>query len=356
MSAQLKPKRFHDGHVTVRMRDCIVILSSRRPTLIGSRLHQTWTYNLWTEQWRRHITEDDSQLPQVPPMCGVAIDSAIYMFGGGIVSSNLWKLTPNTDGSFDWNMVCMENHAMPSPRWGHSCWEYGNKMWIFGGYGQSPVSYLNDHGDFAGPGDLGMNNQLFSYNPFMQTFTNMECSGEVPSPRAHTSSAVIKHKAWLYELKWGQDHELYELNMQCLTWTHIHTSIPKPQVLTEPMAICATASLLTPVTTNQLLLHGHSRDGKDTWIFDVESYQWREFKTFETCSCTTYLCSGASGLNSGAIVFVAHTDMGCNKSIFSLMLEPKSLQQLAMRIIHQNKTSLPWTCLPPPLRRKLETQ
>ena len=113
MSAHLKPKRFHDSHVTVRMRNCIVILSSR--TLIGSRLHQTWTYNLWTEQWRIHITENDSQLPQVPPMCGVAIDSAIYMFGGGIVSSNLWKLTPNTDGSFDWNMVCMENHAKPSP-------------------------------------------------------------------------------------------------------------------------------------------------------------------------------------------------------------------------------------------------
>ena len=228
-------------------------------------------------------------------------------------------------------------------------------MWIFGGYGQSPVSYLNDHGDFAGPGDLGMNNQLFSYNPSMQTFTNMECSREVPSPCAYASSAVIKHKSWLYELNWGhQDHELYELNMQRLTWTHIHTSISKPQVLTAPRAICATSPLLTTITTNHLLLHGQSRDGKDTWMFDVESYQWREFRT-ETCYCIFYRCSCVSGLNSDVIVLVAHTDIRCNKSIYSLMLEPKSLQQLAMRIIHQNKTNLPWTYLPPQLRRKLET-
>ena len=49
------------------------------------QLHETWTHNLWTEQWRMHLTKDASRLPQVPGMCGVAIDSVIYMFGGGIV-------------------------------------------------------------------------------------------------------------------------------------------------------------------------------------------------------------------------------------------------------------------------------
>ena len=279
---------------------------------------------------------------------------------GGLKSSNLWKLTPNANGSFDWNIVCKENHAMPSPRYSHTCWEYADKMWIFGGFGKSPAGYLNDHGEFAGRLSFGSNNQLFSYDPSTQTFTNMDCSGEVPSPRYCASSAVIKHKVWLYGgiSTLHQDNKLYELNMHCMAWTHIHTATPRPHISTSPLfaRTATTTSLLAPVTTTQLVLHGHSRDDKKTWVFDVDSYQWREYRTAPKCYCIAYCCTGASGLNSDAIVFGVHTDMGCNKSIFSLMLEPKSLQQLAMRIIHQNKTNLPWTCLPPPLRCKLETQ
>lgn len=283
------------------------------------------------------------------------------MFGGYHDGNDLWKVTQNTDGAFDWNRVCMTKKEMPSPRYGQSCWEYEDKMWIFGGNGESPIGYLNNHGEFAGTGVYGENNQLLSYDPSKQTWKNVECSGEVPSPRERASVARINNKVWLYGgITSGtpqMNDELYELNMHQLAWTHIHTSMPKPQIFEEAWTDFGTDhfSLLVPVTANQLVMHGHSDEGKSTWVFDVESNHWRQFPTCMECYCPLSFYTGARGLHSDVIIFGIHNDNGprCDKPIFSVMLAPKTLQQLAMRIIHQNKMDLPLTSLPPSLIRKL---
>ena len=230
-------------------------------------------------------------------------------------------------------------------------------MWIFGGYGESPFSYLNDHGDFVGPGLYGKNNQLLSYDPSKQTWKNVEYCGKAPSPCQKASSARIHDKVWLYGgVTSGtpmMNDELYELNMHQLAWTHIHTSKPKPQIYGEAPVDFRTDhfSLLVPVTANQLVLHGHSEKGKSTFVFDVDSNRF--FQTDMKCYCALSCYTGARGLHSQVIIFGIHNGPRCDKPIFSVMLAPKTLQQLAMRIIHQNKMDLPLTSLPPSLTMKL---
>ena len=93
----------------------------------------------------------------------------------------------------------MQDHEMPSPRESHCCWDYGDKMWIFGGYGESPAGYLNDYGDHEEKeDDCWRNNQLLSFDPSVRTWKSMKCFGHVPSPRDSASVAVIKEKCWLY--------------------------------------------------------------------------------------------------------------------------------------------------------------
>ena len=265
------------------------------------------------------------------------------MFGGGTILGlpTLWKLTRNTDGSFDWNIISMENHETPSPRHHHCGWEYGDKMWIFGGCGDAPVGY----------GTFGPSNELFTYDPSKQTWTNVECFGVIPSPRESPSAAVIRDRAWLFGgfTTLGWENELHELNMNLCAWTHIYTFVPaSPGFRT---------SFLAPPTTNQLMLHGYSDDeeGGFTWILDVnKSYQWRQYPAGddEHCFCQEYSSTGISGLNNDVIIIGGHTDSRSDKPVSSVMLEPKSLQQMAMIIIQQNKTNLPWKSLPHALRRR----
>ena len=327
---------FLDKHMAVRMKDCIVVFNS------SINIHEIWTYNLWTEQWNGPIPHGVER-PSTRHMCGVAIGPVIYVFGGGFASSNLWKLSQSTDGSFLWNKIHTQNSQKPSPRENHSGWEYADKMWIFGGYGVPPVGYLNNHGQFEEHG-CGTNNQLFSYDPSKESWTNMECFGDIPSPRDSASTAIIRDKVWLYggfaslDLKF----DLCELDLNSLTWTHIHTRMPSPQ-------ICGCESSLNWLQDNLLVLH----DRSSTWILDVESYEWRPHHEIARCSClSNYTCT--PGVNSDVIILVGgHKGKECDAHVYSVSLEPKSLEQLAMRIIHQYKNDLPWTRLPLSLRRKL---
>ena len=335
-------------HAAVRMEDCIAVFMSHEYA------HEFWKYNLWTEQWRKCPIKRHLQFPRTEYLRGAAIRSVVYMFGGGPTPSNtLWKLIQNSDGSFGWKTILMENKKMPSPRIDHCGWENGDKLWIFGGYGKSPVGYMNDHGDFAGnlPRWDGMcgNNQLFSYDPLMQSWKNMACYGDVPSPQGSHIVATSKEKVWLYGGYSGAPgavckNKLYELNMESLVWTHIRTSIQ--------ISKSFRTSSLTPLSQNRLVIDGCSSEGRSTWIFDVESDRLRQFPASAKCYCFLFPATGTSGLNGDVIILGGHKTP-CNKRDFSVMLEPKSLQQFAMRIIYKYEKDLPWKNLPLMLIRRL---
>ena len=205
-----------------------------------------------------------------------------------IKNNELWKLTRNTNGSFEWNRV-LEKHKKktPSPRIGHSGWEYDGKLWIFGCLGptNAPQYYLTEHGDFSG----SFNNQFLHFNPVSSECTNLKCFGIVPSPRSYHATTVFRDTVWLYG---GQTQGitcdgLYQLDMCFLTWTQIQTMPPKPGRMQGSLNV---------TRENQLVLHC----GKDesTWILDLSSYSWK------ACRYEFFRChhTGSLGINNNIIV------------------------------------------------------
>ena len=215
----------------------------------------------------------------------------------------------------------------------------------------SPVGYLNDSGDFDAL--THCNNQLLCLNPLCNEWTNPECKGSVPSPRECCASSIMRHKVWLYGGVNGGNHaidELLECSMFSLTWTQIQIHEPKP----KGRFYCT----LNVISDSTLVLHGgvwkadggnHSyRTSSDTWILDLSTQTWRQYKSTEDHSRDSH--KGIRGLNGGVVITGGAKDPKENyddyTTIFHVMLAPKSLQQLAMQSVFKHRNVLPWKCLP----------
>ena len=315
--------------------------------------HFIWIYNLYTEEWGNHVIPDSSCAPE--PFIGavaVAIDKIVYTFGGCTedltVRNAVWKLSRTKGGGFSWSFYPQCKEKSPSPRDGHTGWEYAGKLWIFAGFGHSPEGYLNHHGDIEGSLMDASNNQLLCFDPSNENWSNPQCSGSVPTPRCGHASAIIKDTVWLFG---GHNlnilGDIYELRMNSLTWNEIQTAQPRPKA-----RACCTLS----VTDNNLVLHGGCADELmmpqitlcDTWIMDLTSHSWRQYTTRK--DHTRMYHTGSIGLNNSVIIIggfkTCEETPEVNDDIFCVMLEPKSLQHVAMHAIlkHQNELSL--NCLP----------
>ena len=87
-------------------------------------LNDIWTYNLYTEQWQKHVAQGETDSAACSMACAAAIGPNVYMFGGyrlGRGSSNaLWKLIVGSQGSFAWSeIITTEKAPAPSPRCNH---------------------------------------------------------------------------------------------------------------------------------------------------------------------------------------------------------------------------------------------
>ena len=307
-----------------------------------------WSYKLYTEDWREYVIQETVDAPE-PFMYAVAdtIDGTIYIFGGVNKKylSDFWTLKKTKRECFTWSYIkpqCKEQ--APSPRTGHSGWEYKGKLWIFGGLGPSPEGYLNYNGDTAANLTRFWNNQLLCYDPNMQKWSNPQCFGDVPSPRSCHASAIIKNKAWLFGGVGIQcSDDIFELAMHSLTWTQIQTVKPHPRA-------CA-HSTLTVAAEDQLVLHGGLSDQGQTWIIDLQSHSWRLYRSREVHSQSCH--TGSSGCNNSVIIFggIGSQDV---RDVFHVALEPKLLQQLAMKIIYKHQDKLPWEILPAKLISRLD--
>ena len=342
-------EKFMEFHVAVRWKDSILVLSE-----LESEKRIIWIYNLWTEQWRKYELPRGKCLPVVQHHHGVEIASDIYMFGGLYYSDMLWKLARSTDDSFVWNTIEFKDCTKtPSLREGHNVWEYKEKMWLFGGFGVSPAGYLNNHGDFAcisiSPNGIeyGYTNQLLSYDPLKQTWTNVPCSGDGPAPRRDASTATIKDKVYLHGGSPSNKlytKNMYVLDMHSVIWSRIETS-----GLTRPLR--QTNVSLTPVTVSQLVFIGNSLSQfrGDIWIFDVQSHTWK--KHLGKDIGYDYEHTGITGLQGSAIILgetIQPVGQAYNPLI-TVSLEPKHLQQLAMQKVD---TTL-WEMLPKKLTRRM---
>ena len=247
-----------------------------------------------------------------------------------------WIAVPHKDGTLS-----------PSPRQGQSGWDFRGELWIFGGYGPEGHNYLNENGHYSN----SCNNQLLGYNFERKEWKNPKSFGTVPSPRRNMATATRGNKVWLFG---GYDNdtvsdELFQLDMCTFTWTQIQTGHPKPK------GRCLFS--LTAVQDNQLVLHGGATSNsnifntfKDTWILDEASHLWKQYKSDYD---ERFSHTGTSSIGNNVIIVGGakkssqHFRYSLCKYHLYVMLEPKSLQQLAMTMLWHHQRKLPWKkCLP----------
>ena len=353
-----------EHHIAVRLDHCIVVVGG----LLFDDAFQcfeindcdVWLYNLFLEQWKKYQIPKQRQVPpNLVGACGIVIGKAIYTFGGyekdHSKSNEVWKLTRNTNSSFEWNKILVKHKKkIPSPRTWHSGWEYDGKLWTFGGSGPSLLDYRNEYGDFV-PWEI-LSNQLFHFNPVSNEWTNLKCFGTVPSPRSHHATTSLGNKAWLYggaimDIHYDID-DLYELDMCSVTWTQIQTTTPKPPRLS--------ACSLNVTRKNKVLLYCRSSDEKDdkcecAWILDLSSYSWKKYAHDDCCR------TGSLGINNSIIIIGGNCpqddlvqDPRICTPVCSVMLEPKTLQQLSIQTVYKYRDHLPWDNLPPKLIKLMQ--
>ena len=356
------------GHVAVRLEHYILIAGGistihhgvgkeMKPWLVNGLSHlEVWLYNLYTEQWRKHVISSSQLAPPVTVgACAVSVGEDMFMFGGlkmeeKCCTNILWKLMNVSKESMVWCTIEIESKVeTPSPREGHSGWEYAGKFWMFGGDGPSPDGYLNEHGDYVSSGiaEDGCSNQLLCFNPSDDKWTNPKCFGSVPLPCSEHATTRVGSKVWLY----GGVHnaivldDVHELNMSSCTWTmvQINGQTKPPGVL-----YCT----MNAIADRQLVLHGGRKQVRkasaDTWILDLQSHTWRRYTS--DCDCARQSHTGIVGLSSYVIICGGAIDPNeghdVDTTTFHLMLEPKSLHQLAMKTVFKNKGALRWADLP----------
>ena len=133
--------------------------------------------------------------------------------------------------------------------------------------------------------------------------------------------------------------------MVSLVWTKIQTGQIKP----GSNCNCS----LNAVTDNKLVLHGGLGSGKSlpyTWVYDVLSSTWNQ-QTDKSHNRLYH--KGTEGLKGYVIV-----TGGCSKDQevhhYQICVErqPKSLQELSLKIIFEHRDILSWRSLP----KRLVTQ
>ena len=335
------------GHCAVRLDTSIIIFGGSH-AVEPLYTDVIWTYNLYTDKWEKHATTERTVRPKPFKYAVVAaIEGTIYTFGGlrydNVETNVLWTLSRSETGSFTWSYMKYQcDKESPSPRYGHTGWQYAGKLWSFGGKGPSPQSYLNDHGDVVGV-TVFTNNQLLSYDPSTNKWTNPQCFGEVPSPRSNHSSTIMREKVFLlggYNENGGCFDDFLQLNMYSLTWTRIQTG------QYGPGASCDCT--LTATTDNQLVLR---TPANVTWIMDLTSHSWRLYTSGKDHD--RYDHTATLGLSSNVIILGGYMYERIYAIIFHVMLEPKCLQKLAAHTIYKHQADLSWKCLPKKLIGRL---
>ena len=360
-------------HVAVNLGHFIIVFGGTMEDDTPLSLREIWMYNCYTEQGMKYVVPLSKQAPPATwRACAVTINSHIYMFGGRAQTSEnweytnaLWKLSRMQSGKFEWKQIKYQSkNQSPSPRSEPAGWNYEENLWIFGGEGPTPDGYLYDKGYFD---DRGENDQLLRFDISCKKWTSPECFGNTPFPRARPATTIIEERVWLiggYSCSVVDPFDvLYELDMHSLVWTEITTGHPHPAEHKD----CT----LTAITNHQLVFHGCFTNYSEcavftfSWILDLQSMTWtkhpHKITDREECCRSSYTCTLAF---SGKVMVVGgmhyddandfpdcppHTHQNIH-----MMLEPKTLKQLAVKTIYNNRDTCPLDNLPRKLTSLLE--
>ena len=92
----------------------------------------------------------------------------------------------------------------------------------------------------------------------------------------------------------------------------------------------------------------------NTWLMDLHTLKWRKHPCHDH---PRNRHTGTLGVNKCVIIIggliLTQTDDYTSISHFYVMLDPKSLKQLAMKTIYSKRSELTWMCLPQKLIAQL---
>ena len=163
------------------------------------------------------------------------------------------------------------------------------------------------------------------------------------------ATTIVGDTVWLYggtqngRIKPVFD-DLYQLDLHTLTWSIIHTGKTKPPG-------CWQCNSFNALSDGRLVLHGGriAHNNKDTmddaWILALPSCTWTRYKANPRVKHT-----GSTGLNKEVILTgglnpdlpTASGHYKLHKYVCHIMLEPKLLQQFAMKAVFVHQYELPW--------------
>ena len=322
-------------HVVTRLHDNIVVIGGMLRTDYRPQFKYIWTYNLHTNLWSKYVMREGDKTPPIAygtfGSIGVTIKNNIYMFATPNLENlgMVWQLNRDREGCFSWHEIPVMK--APSYRRHMAGWEYAEKLWTFGGIGPSPVNvgHLNDFVEvdiIDSDDEEGTNNQLLCFDPSCSEWANLKSSGAVPSPRCVRASTLIGDEVWVYGgSKKEQMRELYNLNINHLSWTKIQCKPTLPELF-HPTLICGFTG-----THSKLVLHGcqdsYTNKAKNiTCVLDISSLSWSEYKTVSKIKCQ----KGIAGLNSCMLIGGYVGEGQDYKSTVLIRLEPKTLPAVSL--------------------------
>ena len=96
-------------HVAVNLQNYVLVFAGR-PLVKGDARYKDimrciWSYNLYTEQWRKYRIPESKSVPHLAEYGAgaVAIGTDVYMFGSYV--SNVWRLTIIKNRCFAWTKM-----------------------------------------------------------------------------------------------------------------------------------------------------------------------------------------------------------------------------------------------------------
>ena len=144
--------------------------------------------------------------------------------------------------------------------------------------------------------------------------------------------------------------------MRSCTWTLVQTQQMQPLAY----SLCT----MSIISDDKLIMHGGYittvERSSDTWILDLETKAWKRSTLgadFPHSNHTSSRRINNSVVNIGGFQGINGANQTTMyKTTFHILMEPKSLKQLAMQNICKHHTVLPWKCLPRKLKVLLDIQ
>ncbi|GFY46298.1 kelch domain-containing protein 1 [Trichonephila inaurata madagascariensis] len=225
------------GHVAVSYDKCVLVWGGYKenPGAQASTYYsgsEMWIYSCVSERWwdiiknfcimklvhyKKYLKEcyDTIHPPGTSGSTAVIIEDSLYLFGGygyrGEGCTNrLYKLDLT---AFSWELL-KPTGTPPIPVDKMVGWQYNDKFYIFGGFGNPDAGPPHDF-QFIFYHLLwrGWTNQFFEYDPKKNRWSVPATTGTLPSARAAHAAAVAQGKVYIF----GGRHDVFRLNdMHCL--------------------------------------------------------------------------------------------------------------------------------------------